>query len=251
MFSLEVITLLFKIIVTVLALFGAQKVFNDIIIKNNKRFSDNIFHGGSNKLLNAHKIVINTYNFPGVGNSSDFLRPKVEGEIDNTESNNPVKLTNEQEELCERLDFWHKKYGLSTKPSDMFRGALYASRQPLNQNPDWIAQAAHSLRDILYPFGNNGTPNKTQALKDYGSVFSNNQSFVDEFGRIYGTLTELAHHGNGRGNSVDFLSFKPSDFDKIIVDFERIMKDGLLRQLDVHKEIDTILTSVTTKPSKK
>ncbi len=156
----------------------------------------------------------------------------------------PVVLSPEQEDLCQRLDLWHKKYGLITKPSDMFRGALFASRSALRQNLDWVAQASHSLRDILYPFGS-VAPNKTEALKQYGSVFGNDQSFIDEFGRIYGTLTELAHHGNGRGSSVDFSTFKSTDFEKIIADFERIMRDALLRQLDVHSEIDAMLEGIT------
>ncbi len=155
----------------------------------------------------------------------------------------PVHLTSEQEELCDRLDLWHTRYGLSTKPSDMFRGAIFVSRTAQRQNPDWVAQSAHSLRDILYPFGSIA-PNRKEALKQNGSVFGNNQPFIDEFGRIYGTLTELAHHGNGRGRSVDFSTFKATDFEKIIADFERIMRDALLRQLDVHSEIDAMLEGV-------
>lgn len=157
----------------------------------------------------------------------------------------PVQLTSEQEDLCDRLDLWHKRYGLNTKPSDMFRGALFVSRSALRQNPDWVAQSAHSLRDILYPFGS-VAPNRTEALRQNGSVFGNDQSFIDEFGRIYGTLTELAHHGNGRGSSVDFSTFKATDFERIIADFERIMRDALLRQLDVHSEIDAMLEGSTS-----
>ena len=64
----------------------------------------------------------------------------------------PINLSDDQEELCRRLDEWHKKSGLSPRPSDMFRGAVFAIQDECSSNPDRIAQAAHSLREILYPY---------------------------------------------------------------------------------------------------
>ena len=60
-----------------------------------------------------------------------------------------VRLTPEQEELCRRMDELHALNQLQTKPSDMYRGALSVIRD--ENNPDRIAQAALSLREILYP----------------------------------------------------------------------------------------------------
>lgn len=159
----------------------------------------------------------------------------------------PISLTPEQENLCERLDNWYSQYNIMVRPSDIFRGAIFAARTECRSNPDWIAQATHSLRDILYPFwgGNDGVPKKEEALKGYGSVKANGK-LTQEIGRIYGSLTELAHHGNGRGNSIDFLNFKISDFANIVSDFERAMIDALMRQLDVHNEIDKILSQSPT-----
>jgi hypothetical protein len=153
----------------------------------------------------------------------------------------PVVLSPEQEDLCQRLDDFHARNGLKTKPSNMFRGAVFVSQTFLRNNQDWIAQAANSLRDILYPFNGNNTPNKEEALRQYGSAKAEQPGFANEVGRVLGSLTELAHHGNGRGSSVDFSTFSPTDFENLISEFERVMGDVLLRQIDVHHEVDSIL----------
>lgn len=154
----------------------------------------------------------------------------------------PPNLTPEQEDLCIRMDELHVLNGLKTKPSDMFRGAVFVSKTYLRNNPDWVAQAANSLRDILYPFNGNKFANKEEALKQYGSVHANQPGFAQEVGRVLGSLTELAHHGNGKGKSVDFSTFKPTDFENLVADFERVMGDVLLRQVDIHQEVDSILS---------
>lgn len=64
----------------------------------------------------------------------------------------PSSLTPKQEDLCKRMDKLHARYGLKVKPSDMFKGAIFAARIECRSNPDWVAQAANSLREILYPF---------------------------------------------------------------------------------------------------
>lgn len=154
-------------------------------------------------------------------------------------------LTARQEELCRRLDDLHAQHGLKARPSDMFRGAVFVARIEARGNPDWIAQAANSLREILYPFwsgqGGKLPGGKAEALRKSGSVRADEDA-NDEIGRIYGSLNELAHHGNGAGRSINFDSFAPEDFERLLDDFERIMLDRLMHQLDVHREIDAILT---------
>lgn len=153
----------------------------------------------------------------------------------------PPSLNSTQEELCERLDELHTLHGLlKAKPSDMFRGAVFASQLQVRANPDWIPQTANSLREILYPFGNEGIPNKEEALRRYGSV-----RVDEEVGRVFGALTELTHHGNSRGSSVDFLTYTAATFERLLADFERVMRAALSRQLDVHAEIDDIFESET------
>ena len=141
-----------------------------------------------------------------------------------TSGTRPISLTPAQEELCRRLDELYDPYGLETRPSAMFRGALFAIKEAQN-NPDWLAQAAHSLREILYPL------DKTKKiLKKYGSVFLDKND--NNLGKIYGCLNKLAHH-----NSI--LS-KP-DFEKLIARFETSMQRALTRQIDVQNQIDEIV----------
>jgi hypothetical protein len=160
------------------------------------------------------------------------------------ESQPAMVLTARQQELCGRLDHLHAHHGLKTRPSNMFQGAIFAARIEARGNPDWIAQAANSLREILYPFwskqGGKLPGGKADAFKKSGSVRADEDA-ADEIGRIYGSLNELAHHGNGAGKSVDFHSFTSDDFDRLLDDFERIMLDRLMHQIDVHHEIDAIL----------
>jgi len=153
-------------------------------------------------------------------------------------------LTARQEELCRKLDDLHAQHGLKTRPSDMFRGAVFVARIDARGNPDWVAQAANSLREILYPFwsgqGGKLPGGKAGALKRSGSVRADEHANA-EIGRIYSSLNELAHHGNGAGTTIDFVTFAPEDFEQLLNDFERIMIDRLMRQIDVHRAIDAIL----------
>ena len=155
----------------------------------------------------------------------------------------PPSLTSEQEELCRKLDELYAKYPLKMRPSDMFRGAIFAATAERQNNPDWVAQAANSLREILYPFWSphvNSVPDrKTEVFKKYGSVFVDSK-FIAEVGKLYGLLNDLAHHGNTSAK-VDCASFTISDFEGVLADFEKIMGEALSRQLDVHQEIDKIL----------
>lgn len=169
---------------------------------------------------------------------TDNILPQSIGEI----VIEPIVLSADQEDLCSRLDDLHMINGLKGKPSDMFRGALFVARTQLRNNPDWIAQAANSLRDILYPYGKSGIPNQKEALKSYGSVHAGKPGFIQEVGRVFGSLTELAHHGNSKGNSIDCETHSPTDFQNLIADFERVMGDVLLRQIDIHQEVDNLLS---------
>ena len=145
----------------------------------------------------------------------------------------PPSLSPEQKELCERLDELYDQYGLEVNPSDMFRGAMFAIKSECRSNPDRIAQAAHSLREILYPFWSGRVKKvpdkKEEVLKKYGSVHID-KAFIDKVGRVYNQLNDLAHHRSTSTN-----------FEQVIANFVRVMLHALTRQIDVHKEIDQIL----------
>ena len=116
----------------------------------------------------------------------------------------------------------------------MFQGAIFAIRTECRNNPDMIAQAAHSLREILYPF-----KSKEEAIREYGSVHTD-KAFVEKIGRLYGQLTGLAHHGRNSKN-LDFINFTISDFERLLDEFVRIMRHALTRQIDIHQKMDHIL----------
>ena len=147
----------------------------------------------------------------------------------------PVPLGNKMEKLCGRLNILHSQNGRTSLPSDMVRGALFAARSELRKNPDWLAQAIHSLRDTLYPFlspkADGGHKTTKAALKKFGAVKDPEQT-VPRMGRLYGELTGIAHHGSA--------STRP--FEDILLEFENVLADALGRQSDTHGEIDDLLS---------
>ena len=153
-------------------------------------------------------------------------------------ASSPVSLTPEQNELCRRMDVLHALNQLQTKPSDMFRGALSVIED--EKNPDRIAQAAHSLREILYPIMS-GQVSKARgarkvALARYSSVLQD-----VGLGRIYGRLTDLAHHG-ATSTKLDFLSVTRTDFDELVEAFETAMQRVMIPPIESHRSIDQFLS---------
>ncbi len=150
----------------------------------------------------------------------------------------PVRLTPEQEELCRRLDELYDPYSLHVRPSNRFRGAVFASRAECQSNPDWIAQAAHSLREILYPIWSPEykeiVDKKKTVFEKYGSVSVDDRS-IGAVGSVYGRLSDLAHHVRDASTR--------SDYEQLLVEFEMAMRQALTRQLDLHREIDELVSS--------
>lgn len=165
---------------------------------------------------------------------ADELLPQLTGEG----ALPPVRLTPEQEELCRRMDELYDPYNLHVRPSNMFRGAVFASRAECRSNPDWIAQAAHSLREILYPIWSPEhkeiADKKRTVFENYGSV-SVDERLIDAVGSLYGKLTNLAHHDRSASTS--------SDYEQLLYEFERTMGQVLTRQLDIHRKFDKLLSS--------
>lgn len=151
----------------------------------------------------------------------------------------PPALSPEQQNLCRRLDELYDQYGLEVKPSKMFQGAIFAIRRECQRNPDGIAQAAHSLREIIYPFWSpqvKTVPDKRgNALKKYGAVSVDKE----KVGKVWGQLNDLAHHRSASTN-----------FEQVIENFVSVMLDALKRQIDIHKESDQILSGDPTQLDK-
>jgi hypothetical protein len=126
----------------------------------------------------------------------------------------------------------------------MFRGAVFAARSECRNNPDWVAQAGNSLREILYPFYSRQVPgvptDKKEVLEKFGSVKAD-QTTINRMGVVKGKVEGIAHHGNVEKNGVDYLTFKAEDFDALLSEFEEVLMDSLTRQIDVHVDVDAII----------
>jgi len=172
----------------------------------------------------------------------DKALPKSYGE----ESPSPIPFP-EKGELCKRLDALYQTSGMQLKspPSSFFNGALYALRY--KENPDWMAQVAHSLREILYQFKDNGGWH--DVLISYGSTYDKNRIGQD-VGTYYKFITAIAHHRFETaemspligGTKDKPVAITAEIFESIILRFGKVLFAVLRRQIETHQEIDDILT---------
>lgn len=152
-----------------------------------------------------------------------------------------------KEEICRRLDEFYRLSGIQKDvlPSSLFEGALYAMRKEHRENnPDWMAQVAHSLREIFYNLG-----------LDYKSAFRRYGSTIDEkigtqkVGEYKNFITKIAHHnfteakksplvGGSKNKPIDKIT--PEMFESVVLQFGDIIFAVLRRQIDAHQEIDEI-----------
>jgi hypothetical protein len=144
----------------------------------------------------------------------------------------PAKLRPDEEDLCINLDKFYEYYKIGKKASEFYRGAIFASREETKSNPDWLAQATHSLREILYPFysskDNRIKEKKISAFRKYGSI-GVELIKKPEIGKFWGKLNRITHHQD------------EDDFDNLRQEFVRIISKALAHQVDIHRMIDTIL----------
>jgi hypothetical protein len=155
-------------------------------------------------------------------------------------------LSPEQEDLCRRLDGLHEANGLRSRPSVMFRGAMVAASPHMQRaNPDWLAQAAHSMRDILYPIyspkASNGVKvKKKEAFKKAGGVRVDEA--IDDISAVYGELQDLTHHVHPANDGTGSVAFGAAEFRDLMDRFVRATSRVLSRQLDIHAEIDGVVS---------
>ena len=146
----------------------------------------------------------------------------------------PILLTPQQEELCRRLDALNQRTIQGQELSKMLIGAIYATRRECRSNPDWMAQSAHSLREILYQF--KSKKNKTKwvdAFNRFGSVTTEDEKFKEIVGRVYNKITEVAHHQ---------LDLTIEEYENLIEEYEKVLLWALDRQVNVHDQIDKFLS---------
>ncbi len=152
----------------------------------------------------------------------------------------PIKLTTQQEGLCRRLEALNQRTIQGQELSKMLKGAIFASRGESRSNPDWMAQSAHSLREILYQFKSKKPNIKWEdAFSIFGSVTAEDEKFKEIVGRVYNKITEVAHHQ---------LDLSIEEYEELIEEYERVLLWALDRQVNIHDQIDKFLSE--NKPGK-
>ena len=144
----------------------------------------------------------------------------------------PPDLSPKQIELSNKLNDFYQKNNfkpLRPKPSEIFIGAIYGMQDPLRSNPDWIAQVANSLRELLYPIWyevrreQNKPMEITNKFKRLGYGFI--EDVFSELEEVYGKLNDLAHHGlePKKFTEAELNNFSANDFEKLVSRFENLM----------------------------
>lgn len=179
----------------------------------------------------------------------------------------PSKLEPHQEWICNYLDRLNEKQRLCPEgvlPSDLIRGALAAVSNK-DSNPDWIAQSAHSYREILYGL-NIGPKNKTTKTKPtkaemIGEVMQilHERDRALKIARVlnyaHQAFSNISHHFSKKNSKkqtikifgklgivVDKNHFpQENDFLGLIRVFENTIKESSLDPLKIHEKIDTFL----------
>ena len=164
----------------------------------------------------------------------------------------PPDLSPKQIELSNKLNDFYQKNNfkpLRPKPSEIFIGAIYGMQDPLRSNPDWIAQVANSLRELLYPIWyevrrkQNKPMEITNKFKRLGYEFI--EDVFSEIEEVYAKLNDLAHHGlePKKFTEAELNNFSESDFKKLVSHFENLMfKAFTLPIRQIMNQIDQLVS---------
>jgi hypothetical protein len=183
------------------------------------------------------------------------------------ELDKPLKLDPLQEWICNYLDRLNEKQKICTKgilPSNLIKGALVVAHNK-KSNPDWMAQSAHSYREILYGLDmsprDGDTREKITRAGRVGEIMevlhekNMAQEIAKSLNRIYNAFTNIAHHFTKKDSRRDtikiFNAFKISvdnnnfprerDFQSLVQIFEDIIKQSSLDPLKIHEKIDLFI----------
>lgn len=173
------------------------------------------------------------------------------GVLNDKSISNPFPFP-EEDELCQRLDHFYSTSGvrLDVPASEIFRGALRViCKNNSSNNPDWMSQSAHSLREVLYQFfKENKKLNET--FEQYGSTYDQKKR-AEIVGRYYNLVTNIAHHNLTEASKSSLIGGSKQNpivitetiFGELVLQFGKVLYEVLRRQLDAHNEIDRMLSS--------
>src|SRR3989344_2576538 len=194
----------------------------------------------------------------------------------------PLILTERQKWLCSHLDTLNRieNFCPNATPSHLFRGALYLTRfRNQRSNPDWMAQAAHSLREIMYGTGqikkpknklllilkaflgrDNGVQTRRERIENILKVYQEEKKAAElasQLNDLHFIFTNIAHHFQdnkqhntirkkvlklGITNSNSSLIIADEAFEKLIELLEGVWTQSIPHQLTIHKKIDSLLS---------
>lgn len=186
----------------------------------------------------------------------------------------PVELTQKQKWICLHLDALNRlgNFCPNAKPSDLIKGALHSMRHEERKvNPDWMSQAAHSLRDIMYGIRKvavlSGKKNeeKTKGVFKLYQGISKSELLGEKLYKLNKIFTTISHHyfdekenravlkllsdlGVAQLQSINEIDSKI--FENLVLILENIWVDSIPQQLEIHEKIDSLLNIQQKKNSK-
>lgn len=199
----EIIEIVLKVILALLALFGGKEIVDRIVVKFNKKETHHTVSVASGEAVGRDKVVINNYNFPGMGNPEDlFLSPdKSDSVIINDPYNDGLAQIDFEDEALQALgeffDGFYQKTGKGgpRNAATMFRGAAYAvGTKP--HNPEWQQHCATSLREIFMPWKGQSqlTSDIKKICKSDKNLSKKELDAIAEFWLLYRYFTGIDHY---------------------------------------------------------
>lgn len=202
----ELLEIILKIVLAILALFGGKEIFDRVVIKFSKKDVRQNLSVASNEAIGRDKVVINNYNFPGIGNPQDLLSSSTSSESDAisdpyTDGLYLINLDNNEVEKLGKFinDFYSKvSKGITRNAFTMLKGAVFAIGTKELSNPEWKEQCATSLREIFHAWKQGQsefTSDFTQKYKAKGiSLTTEESDTIRDFWLRYQYFTGIDHH---------------------------------------------------------
>ncbi len=139
-----------------------------------------------------------------------------------------IDLNPERQRLCQALEDLHE-WGMGPPetgerrrrtPTEMFKGALFVAQPALEGNTDWIAQATHSLREVLYPFltGDRSRSPVSEEEWRFYQDFLKKAAAGRRVRGLWDRLNGFAHHRTKK------VAFTREGFDELLDEFQRTMR---------------------------
>lgn len=236
----EIVEITLKIILSILALFGAKEIVNQINVRISKSQTKNKLSVDSSENIGRDKVVIN-YNFPGIGDPNKITKKQTSKKVDMT-SGSPynvglslVDFSHEQIELFGNFfqDFYRKlnkkrNSKISRNAFTMFKGGIFALGTNNLGNDEWKEHCASSLREIFHAWGGRDRLysdfdliyNITRLRSSSGEKDIELSNLFRDFWLYYEYFSGIDHH----------------EPDKVIFSLQKILKNESIKLQDCYTD---------------